>query len=84
MNNSTWQNISFWHTTASDTNIADILAGRNIEYGTDAYYDAIAEIAQNNPELLENTARIKEVVGVPSTVHNVYLLGTTGSTVSSI
>ena len=84
MNNSTWQNLSFWHTTANDVNIADILADQDIEYGTDAYYDAIAEIAENNPELLENTAYIKEIDGVPSTVHNVSLLGTTGSTLSSI
>jgi len=84
MNNSTWQDISFWHTTASETNIEDILEQRGYTYGTDAYYDAIAQIAQEEPELLENTAYIKEVAGVPSTVHNVYLLGTTGSSLSSL
>lgn len=84
MNNSTWQNMSFWHTTASNTNITDILEERGYTYGTDAYYDAIAQIAEEEPELLENTALIKEVAGIPTTVHNVSLLGTTGSTLSSL
>ena len=84
MNNSTWQDMKFYHTTASANNIADILEQRGYVYGTDAYYDAIADIAQNEPELLNNTALIKEVVGIPTTVHNVSLLGTTGSTLSSI
>ena len=84
MNNSTWQNMTFWHTTASESNIADILEQRGLTYGTDAYYDAIAEIAENNPELLENVALIKEVNGIPTTVHNVSLLGTTGSTLESL
>ena len=52
MNNSTWQNMSFWHTTASSTNIADILEQRGYTYGTDEYYDAIAQIAVEEPELL--------------------------------
>jgi len=84
MNNSTWQNMTFWHTTASDTNIQDILAERGLVYGTDAYYDAIAQIAAETPELLENIATIKEVNGVPTTVHNISFLGTTGSTLSSL
>jgi hypothetical protein len=84
MNNSTWQDMKFYHTTASANNIADILEQRGYVYGTDAYYDAIAEIAQNEPELLDNTALIKEVIGIPTKVHNVSLLGTTGSTLSSI
>ena len=84
MNNSTWQDMTFWHTTASDTNIQDILADRGLVYGTDAYYDAIAQIAAETPELLENIATIKEVNGIPTTVHNVSFLGTTGSTLSSL
>ena len=84
MNNSTWQNMSFWHTTASSTNVADILEQRGYTYGTDEYYDAIAQIAIDEPELLENVARIKEVNGIPTTVHNVTLLGTTGSTLASL
>ena len=76
--------MTFWHTTASESNIADILEQRGLTYGTDAYYDAIAEIAENNPELLENVALIKEVNGIPTTVHNVSLLGTTGSTLESL
>lgn len=84
MNNSTWDEMKFYHTTASSNNITDILEQRGYTYGTDAYYDAIAEIAQNEPELLDNTALIKEVTGIPTTIHNVSFLGTTGSTLSSL
>jgi hypothetical protein len=84
MNNSTWDNITFWHTTASDTNIADILAERGLTPGSDAYYDAIEQIAAEQPELLESKAYFKRLSAIPTTVHNVSLLGTTGSTLKSI
>jgi hypothetical protein len=76
--------MTFWHTTANSTNIADILEQQGLTYGTDEYYDAIAEIAENNPELLENNAQIKQLSSVPTSIHNVSLLGTTGSTQESI
>ena len=50
MNNSTWQNMSFWHATVTGA----------------------------------NNATLTEVDGIPTTVHNVSLMGTTGSTLSSI
>lgn len=84
MNNSTWDNITFWHTTASDTNIADILAERGLTPGSDAYYDAIEQIAAEQPELLESKAYFKRLSTIPTTVHNVSLLGTTGSTLKSV
>lgn len=84
MNNSTWQNMTFWHTTASNTNVADVLEQQGYTYGTDEYSDAMAQLAIDHPEMFENVATIKEVVGVPTAVHNVQLLGTTGSTLSSI
>lgn len=84
MNNSTWQDMKFYHTTANASNIADILEQRGYTYGTDDYYDALEDIAVNEPELLDNTALIKEVTGIPTTVHNVSFLGTTGSSLSSI
>ena len=86
INNSTWdpEHFKFYHTTASDVNISDILEARGYTVGTDAYYDAIAEIAQTEPELLENVAQIKELNGIPTTVHSVELLGTTGSTLASL
>jgi len=71
MNNSTWQNMTFWHTTASSTNVADVLEQQGYTYGTDEYSDAMAQLAIDHPEMFENVATIKEVVGVPTTVHNV-------------
>lgn len=50
MNNSTWQNMSFWHATVDGS----------------------------------NNATLSEVTGIPTTVHNVSLMGTTGSTLASI
>ena len=50
MNNSTWQQMTFWHAT-TDSN---------------------------------NNATLSLLTGIPTTVHNVSLLGTTGSSLSSI
>lgn len=50
MNNSTWDDMSFWHCEIGDNNVA----------------------------------QLTEVSGVPTSVHDVYLLGTTGSTRASI
>lgn len=49
MNNSNWNTLSFWHTTADGS-----------------------------------SAQFKECTGVPSTVHEISLLGTTGSTLASL
>lgn len=84
MNNSTWQNMTFWHTTSNSTNIAEILEDQNLTYGSDEYYDALELLAQQHPEYFENTAYIKQTSSIPTTIHNISLLGTTGSTQESI
>ena len=50
MNNSSWEDLSFWHATVDQS----------------------------------NNAQLTELTGVPTTVHNVQFLGTTGSTLSSL
>lgn len=61
MNNSTWNNLSFWHTNVIDGSSAEF----SQVYGISRDYDI-------------------EIGTFPTTVHNISLLGTSGSTVESI
>ena len=61
MNNSSWDNMSFWHT--------------NIVQGSDAEFQQVYGYSRSLN--LQNG-------GIPTTVHNISLLGTTGSTLESI
>lgn len=61
MNNSSWNNLSFWHTTVQEENQAQF----------QQVYSYSRSLGINHQS-------------IPTTVHNVSLLGTTGSTVESI
>jgi hypothetical protein len=68
MNNSSWEVLEFW-----DCNI-----GNNGDYIT------WTDNEGNVVTVARNTATLTLVNGIPSTIHEVSLLGTTGSTINSI